>query len=149
MADRRPSLDVFRCAQQLDSVLFLAAPLDAENRPNAAALAVEASIARGANGHRPFTGGLYLGRHVNADVYEVVSPAEAVATHVANGADALHVYGYSGLDDGGVLYRTDTVFKDSLRTANHWARQVIPRLQASGPGDGRPLPRPPPACSNR
>jgi hypothetical protein len=95
------ALDVYACARHVDSVLFIAAPLNAENRADATALSVEGSIARCANEHRPFTGGLYVGRHVNTDVYAVVPPAEAIATHVANGARRLHVYGYSGLDDGG------------------------------------------------
>ncbi len=48
-------------------------------------------------------------------------PAECYGTHVANGARNIHVYGYSGLDDGGVLLRMDPVFKDTLRRANQWA----------------------------
>jgi hypothetical protein len=121
-------LDVYRCAPHLDGVLFIASPLNAENRPDAAVLSAEASIARSANGQQPFTAGLYLGRHVNEDVYAVVPPAEALATQVAGGATRLHVYGYSGLDDGGVLYRMDEVFRDSLRAGNRWAAQVIPLL---------------------
>jgi hypothetical protein len=91
-------------------------------------LSVEGSILRNANSHRPFTAGLYLGRHVNGDIYRVVPPAEAIATHVANGAKGLHIYGYSGLDDGGVMYRMDEMFKNSLRAGNRWAAVVIPLL---------------------
>jgi hypothetical protein len=54
------------------------------------ALSVEGSILRNANAHRPFTGGLFLGRHVNGDIYRVVPPAEAIATQVANGAIRSH-----------------------------------------------------------
>jgi hypothetical protein len=122
------ALDVYRCAKHVDSVLYIAAPLDAENRANAAALSVEASIMRNANAHRPFTAGLYLGRHVNEDIYRVVPPAEAIAAHIANGATGFHIYGYSGLDDGGVMYRMDELFKDSLRAGNRWAAEVIPLL---------------------
>src|SRR5437764_10573312 len=92
------------------------------------ALSVEGSIMRNANAHRPFTAGLYLGRHVGGDIYDVVPPAEAIATLIANGAKRLHVYGYSGLDDGGVLYRMDPLFKESLRIGNRWAAEVIPLL---------------------
>lgn len=122
------ALDVYRCAKHVDSVLFIAAPLNAENRADAMALSVEGSIMRNANSHRPFTAGLYLGRHMNGDIYRVVPPAEAIATHVANGAKGLHIYGYSGLDDGGVLFRMDEMFKDSLRTGNRWAAEVTPLL---------------------
>lgn len=122
------ALDVYKCAKNVDSVLFIAAPLNAENQPDAMALSVEGSIMRNANAHRPFTGGLYLGRHVNGDIYSVVSPAEAIATLVANGAKGFHVYGYSGLDDGGVMFRMDGLFKDSLRAGIRWAAGVIPLL---------------------
>ena len=122
------ALDVYRCAPHVDGVLFIASPLNAENRADAMALSVEGSIMRNANAGRPFTGGLYLGRHVNGDIYRVVPPAEAIGTLVANGAMGLHVYGYSGLDDGGVLFRMDDVFKDSLRAGNRWAAEVMPLL---------------------
>jgi hypothetical protein len=110
--------------------MFIGAPLNAENRADAMALSVEGSILRTANSHRPFTAGLYLGRHVNGDIYRLVPPAEAMATHIANGAKGLHIYGYSGLDDGGVMFRMDDLFKDSLRAGNRWAAEVIPLLTA-------------------
>lgn len=124
------ALDIYRCAKHVDSVLFIGFPLNAENRADAMALSVEGSILRNANTHRPFTAGLYLGRHVNGDIYRVVPPAEAIATHIANGAKGLHIYGYSGLDDGGVLFRMDELFKDSLRAGNRWAAEIIPLLDA-------------------
>jgi hypothetical protein len=124
------ALDVYRCAKHVDRVLFISAPLNAENRADAMALSVEGSILRNANSHRPFTAGLYLGRHVNGDIYSVVPPAEAIATLIANGAKGFHIYGYSGLDDGGVMFRMDDVFKDSLRAGNDWAAKVIPLLDA-------------------
>jgi hypothetical protein len=124
------ALDVYRCAKHVDGTLFIAAPLNAENRADAMALSVEGAIMRGANAGRSFTAGLYLGRHVNGDIYRSVPPAEAIGTLVAHGAGSLHVYGYSGLDDGGVLFRMDDVFKDSLRAGNRWAAEVIPLLDA-------------------
>ena len=127
------ALDVYRIAKHVDSVLYNAAPLNSENRADATALSVEASIARTANEHRPFTGGLYLGRHVNEDIYAVVPPAEAIATYVAGGAKQLYAYGYSGLDDGGVLFRMDPLFKESVRTGMQWAAEVIPLLTDERP----------------
>lgn len=124
------ALDIYRCAKHVDSVLFVSFPLNAENRADAMALSVEGSILRNANSHRPFTAGLFLGRHVNGDIYNVVPPAEALATHIANGAKGIYVYGYSGLDDGGVLSRMDKSFKDSIRAGNRWAGDVIPLLDA-------------------
>ncbi|NNM86309.1 MAG: hypothetical protein HKL96_11215 [Phycisphaerales bacterium] len=122
------ALDVYRCSAHVDGALFIAAPLNAENLPDAMALSVEASIMRCANDGRAFTAGLYLGRHINGDIYRTVPPAEAIGTLVAHGARRLHVYGYSGLDDGGVLYRMDATFKSSLRVGNRWAAEVIPLL---------------------
>jgi hypothetical protein len=127
------ALDLWRIAPHVDGVLYLSSPLNAENRADPMPLSVEGSIMRSANtGKQGFTGGLYMGRHVNADIYRVVPPAEAIATLVAAGASSLHVYGYSGLDDGGVLFRMDDGFKASLRAGLHWAREVIPRI------DGQP-----------
>lgn len=126
-------LDVWRVAPHVDGVLFITAPLNAENQPDATPVSIEGAILRSANGHRPFTGGLYLGRHVNGDIYRTVPPAEAIGTLVAAGAVNLHAYGYSGLDDGGVLFRMDEVFKDSLRAGNRWAQEVIPLLDAPRP----------------
>jgi hypothetical protein len=124
------ALDVWRVAPHVDGALFITSPLNAENLPDAMAVSVEGAILRSANGHRPFTGGLYLGRHVNGDIYRSVPPAEAIGTLVAAGAAAMHAYGYSGLDDGGVLFRMDEVFKDSLRMGNQWAAEVIPLITA-------------------
>jgi hypothetical protein len=124
------ALDVWRVAPHVDRALFITAPLNAENLPDAMPVSVEAAILRSANGHGPFTGGFYLGRHVNGDIYRVVPPAEVIGTLVAAGAGHLHAYGYSGFDDGGVLFRMDDVFKDSLRAGNRWAAEVMPLLDA-------------------
>ena len=122
------ALDIYKLSPNVDGTLFIAAPINAENRADAMALSVEGSILRAANECRPFTAGLYLGRHVNGDIYRMVSPAESIATLIASGAKNLHIYGYSGLDDGGVLFRMDPVFKESLKTGNLWAAEVIPLL---------------------
>lgn len=122
------ALDLWKLAPHVDGVLFITSPLNAENLPDATAVSVEGAIMRSTNTGRPFTGGLYLGRHVNGDIYRVIPPAEVIGTLVAAGASALHGYGYSGLDDGGVLFRMDDVFKDSLRTGNRWAAEVMPLL---------------------
>lgn len=130
------ALDVWRVAPHVDGVLFITSPLNAENLPDGMAVSVEGSILRSANEvarasrrcGEGFTAGLYLGRHVNGDIYRAVPPAEAIGTLVAAGATNMHAYGYSGLDDGGVLFRMDEIFKDSLRTGNRWATEVMPLL---------------------
>ncbi|MBK7819967.1 MAG: hypothetical protein IPJ61_02545 [Tessaracoccus sp.] len=122
------ALDVYRIAPHVDNAWFITAPLNAESRPDAMVVSVDAAIMRAANGGSRFSAGVYLGRHVNQGIYDIVTPAEAVATLVAGGANGYHAYGYSGLDDGGVLYRMDDGVKQSVRDGNAWAAQVIPLL---------------------
>jgi hypothetical protein len=124
------ALDPYRLAPHLDATLFIAAPLNPENDPDAYALAVELGIMRNANAGRPWLAGLFMGRHKHADLYRVISPAEAIGTAAAHGAAGLHVYGYGGVDDGGVLQHLDAGFKGSLATGNRWATRVLPRLAA-------------------
>ena len=122
------ALDIHKLAPHLDNALIIAAPLNSEGMPDAGVLSVEYSIARSVNGFKPFTAGLYLGRHVSSDIYRHVTPAEAYATFIAAGASGVHVYGYSGLDDGGVFCMMDDMFLESVETGNRWARQVIPLI---------------------
>lgn len=124
------ALDAYRVGKHVDGVLFISSPLNAENDPDATALSIEGAIGRAANRFGDFTAGLYLGRHVNGDIYRQVPPGESIATLVAAGASGLHMYGYSGLDDGGVMYRMDNLFRESLRAGNAWAAAVIPKLDA-------------------
>jgi len=122
------ALDPYRVAPSLDSALFIATPINPEDDADAHALSVEFSIMRNANAGRPFIAGLFLGRHVHRDIYRVVSPAEAIGTAAVHGAAGLHVYGYGGADDGGVIQHLDRGFKDSVTTGNHWLARVLPKL---------------------
>lgn len=122
------ALDMHRLSEHLDNVIFIAAPLNAEGMPDAGALSVEYALARSINGFGEFTAGIYLGRHVSADIYRHVTPAEAYGTLVAGGASGVHVYGYSGLDDGGVFCMMDDLFLNSVEAGNRWAHEVIPLL---------------------
>lgn len=127
------ALDPYRIRPHTDGALFISAPLNPEGDPDAYALSVEFSLARAAHGFEPFIAGLYLGRHVCCDIYKDVSPAEALGTLVAHGARGAHVYGFSGLDDGGVLFKMDALFQASVREGNRWARRVIPMLEGERP----------------
>ena len=122
------ALDPYRIAPHVDATLFLAAPLNPENDPDASALSVELNIMRNANRDRPWIAGLFMGRHKHGDIYKHISPAEAIGTAAAHGAAGLHIYGYGGADDGGVLQQMDANFKASLRTGNQWARRVLPKI---------------------
>lgn len=66
------------------------------------------------------------------DVYQELAPCEIIGSIVASGAKGIWAYGINGLDDGGILDRMDKGFLESLKTANLWAKQVIPLL------DGKP-----------
>ena len=122
------ALDPYRIALHVDATLFIAAPLNPENDPDAYALSSELSIQRNSNAGRDWVAGLFMGRHQHGDLYRVVSPAEAIGTAAAHGAAGLHVYGYGGADDGGVLQHMDAGFRESLRTGNEWALRVLPQL---------------------
>jgi hypothetical protein len=122
------AIDPYRLAPHVDATLFVAAPLNPENDPDAYALSAELSIMRNANAGRAWIAGLFMGKHTHGDLYRVVSPAEAVGTAALHGAAGLHVYGYGGADDGGVLQHMDAGFKESLATGNRWAARVLPRL---------------------
>jgi len=122
------AIDPYRIAPHLDSALFIAAPLNPENDPDAYALGTELNIMRNCNAGRAWIAGLFVGRHTHGDLYRVVSPAEAIGTAAVHGAAGLHLYGYGGADDGGVLQHLDAGFKESLTAGNRWAARVLPRL---------------------
>lgn len=122
------ALDPYRVRPHVDGVIYISSPLNPEGTADAYALSAEFGIARAIHGFEPFITGLYYGRHVCGDIYDVVSPAEAMATLVANGGCGVHAYGYSGLDDGGVMFKLDDMFRASVKTGNEWAKQVIPQL---------------------
>ncbi len=124
------ALDPYRVAPHLDAAMFIASPINPENDPDAAALSAEFSIMRNANLGRPFIAGLFLGRHVHADLYRTVSPAEALGTAAAHGASGITSYGYGGADDGGVIQHLDKGFKESVAIGNRWAEKVLPLVSS-------------------
>ena len=83
----RRALDIYKCAQHVDRVVHQRAAQRRESR-RCLCVSVEGSIQRNANSYRPFTAGLYLGRHVNGDIYRVATGG-SIATHIANGAKGL------------------------------------------------------------
>jgi hypothetical protein len=122
------AIDPYRIAPHVDATVFIAAPINPENDPDAHALSAELSIMRNANAGRPWIAGLFMGRHAHGDLYRFVSPAEVIGTAALHGAAGLHVYGYGGADDGGVLQHMGAPFKASLRTGNQWAARVLPKV---------------------
>ncbi len=122
------AIDPYRLAHYVDAALFIAAPLNPEDDADPSALSVEISIQRNANAGRAFLAGLFLGRHVHRDLNRAVPPSEAIGTAAVHGAAGLHVYGYGGADDGGVVQHLDAGLKASLASGNRWATRVLPLL---------------------
>jgi hypothetical protein len=83
------------------------------------------------NPNRPFITEFYVGKHTEGDIYRELTPAEIIGSAVGSGAFGYHVYGYLGLDDGGVMHKLPKEFHDSIRVGNDWAKQAIPLLTPS------------------
>jgi hypothetical protein len=117
------ALDLWRIAEHVDDAMFMAVPIHPEGRTDTRVLSAEWGIARSINAQRPFTVGLNLVRHD-------CRPGLAVAAAAATGASGLHVYGWSGLDDGGVLGWMDADWQEDFSRGVRWLGRVIPRLDA-------------------
>ncbi|MCL5103196.1 MAG: hypothetical protein M1133_03650 [Armatimonadetes bacterium] len=122
------ALDPWKIGQHVDSVFFCTLPADCHSRPNAYVVSAETSIARSANDGRDFVQGLCIIRYAQEDIFKHVSPAETVAAAAANGAKGIWIYGYNGVDDGGVFSKQPAAFKDSLRVGLEWFKAVVPQL---------------------
>jgi len=122
------SIDPWKIRPYVDSVLFNTLPSDCDSRPDAYVVSCEASMGRSIQGNDNFIAGLYLGRYIAEDIYAHISPAEVIGSLVANGAKALHIYGYNGLDDGGVFSKMSSGFKDSVKAGIEWMKEVVPKI---------------------
>lgn len=121
--------DPWRMRYHLPEVSFITSPSDCEHRSSAAALSLELAIVRSINGFGPFHGGIFLGSHLLGDVYDRVTPGEAIAGCLAAGATrGILSYGYNGLDDGGCLAQMPWDFRASVSAGIAWFRDVQPRL---------------------
>lgn len=121
-------IDIYEIAPFVDSCHFITVPVTPYGDPNAYVVSCQHSMMRTMNEGREFVGGVYWGRFLYNDIYQVLTPCEIVGSMVANGISGYTSYGMCGLDDGGVLHRMDATFTQSLTMANQWAADVIPRL---------------------
>ncbi len=123
-------IDPFVLCDTVDNCTFTVVPVSPQGDADAYVAACQAAMIRSMNRGRDFTVGIFFGRFLYNDIYRYVSPAETVASVVASGASGYFVYGYGGMDDGGIMHRMDPAFKESIRAGNAWAKEVIPLLGA-------------------
>ena len=122
------AVDPWRIGPYVDVVTYNTYPADCHSRANPYVISAEMSIMRSANEGRDVIGGLDILRYIQDDVYNHVSPAEAIATVVAHGGTGLFVYGYNGLDDGGAFAMMPPLFKESVRAGLDWFKAVAPQI---------------------
>ena len=111
----RRGVDIWDLGDHLDCPSFTVGPSDCYAEPDAYVVSCELAMLRSATRPTDFIAGLYMGRYLRRDVYNVVSPAEVIATAFAAGATDLYFYGYGGLDDGGSYDRWPIDKKASLK----------------------------------
>ncbi len=121
-------VDPYRIAPYVDCATFMTVPQLPDGTANAYVTEYQNSMIRCMNPDRPFLTEFYVGKHTEGDIYRELTPAEIIGSAVASGAFGYHVYGYLGLDDGGVMHKLPPEFHDSIRIGNAWARKAIPAL---------------------
>ena len=128
-------IDIYELASYVDNCCFTAVPVTPAGDADAYVVSCQHSMMRCMNRNRDFQGGIFWGRFLYNDLYQALSPCEIVGSIVASGAKGIWAYGMNGLDDGGILDRMDKGFLESLKTANRWAKQVIPRMEGKPKSD--------------
>lgn len=118
-------IDIYKLAEHVDCCNFITVPITPYGDPDAYVTSCQHSMMRAMNMGREFIGGIYWGRFLYNDIYAFLTPCEIMGTIAASGAKGCTAYGMCGLDDGGVLHRMDKGFKESLKTANEWAKQAM------------------------
>lgn len=122
-------IDLYKVSPYVDCCHFITVPITPYGDPDAYVTSCQHSMMRAMNKGREFLGGIYFGRFLYNDIYEFLTPCEIVGSIVASGASGYNAYGMCGLDDGGVLHRMSDGFNASLKTANEWAAEVIPKIK--------------------
>lgn len=122
-------IDPYEIINFVDNCSFTAVPVTPYGDADAYVVSCQHSMIRSMNRSRDFSVGIFFGRFLYNDIYKYLTPAEMIGTSVASGAKGYFVYGYCGLDDGGIMHRMDKSFKDSIRIGNEWAKKVIPLIK--------------------
>ncbi|HEY3376403.1 MAG TPA: hypothetical protein VGL77_02825 [Armatimonadota bacterium] len=127
--------DPWRMTKHFLEVGAMTLPCDVYHQSSAAALETELALQRSINRFEPFTGAVFLGRHMHGDIYTSVTPSQTIATFVAAGAQGLNIYGYNGLDDGGAFCQLSWDWRESLRTGLAWYKAVYPQMAGMPQGN--------------
>lgn len=121
-------IDLYDIAPYVHSTSFVAVPVTPSGDPDPYVVSCQHSMMRMMNQDRPFVGGIYFGRYLYNDLYRFITPYEMIGSMTAQGASGYLAYGYCGLDDGGLLYRSDDYFETSLTMANRWMKETRKQL---------------------
>lgn len=121
-------IDPYRIAPYTDCATFMTVPQLPDGTANPYVTEYQNSMIRAMNPDREFLVEFYVGKHTEGDIYRELTPAEIIGSAVGSGAFGYHVYGYLGLDDGGVMHKLAKEFHDSIAVGNAWAKRVIPQL---------------------
>ena len=123
------SIDIYKLSRYVDACNFIAVPITMHGDPDAYIVSAQHSMMRAMNRGREFLGGIYWGRFLYNDIYEFLTPCEIVGSIAASGASGYTSYGFCGMDDGGLLHRMSDGFNGSLKAANEWFKEVVPRIE--------------------
>lgn len=121
-------IDLYSLSKYVDCANFLSVPVTPQGDADIYVASCHHSMMRNMNRGREFVGGIYWGRFLYNHIYDVITPCETVASIAASGASGYTSYGMCGLDDGGVLHRMEEYFNQSLKRANEWLQEILPRL---------------------
>ncbi|ABP68291.1 hypothetical protein Csac_2723 [Caldicellulosiruptor saccharolyticus DSM 8903] len=122
-------LDPYEIKDFVDICTFTTVPVDPVGETEPYVVSCQANMIRCMNENRDFIVGLFIGRYIYNDIYRYITPAEMIGSIVGSGAKGYFVYGYCGLDDGGLLHKMGENIKASIKVGNQWAAEVIPRLK--------------------
>ncbi|WP_026494970.1 beta-galactosidase trimerization domain-containing protein [Butyrivibrio sp. WCD3002] len=117
-------IDMYALSPYLDCTHFITVPVLPDGHPDAYVTSCQHSMMRVMNEGRQMIGGIYFGRYIYRDIYQIITPEEIIGTMAACGIDGYNAYGMNGLDDGGVLNQMDDTFMDSLKRGNEFLTRL-------------------------
>lgn len=119
-------IDIYRLSEYVDITHFISVPVTPSADAEPYVTSYHHSMMRVMNRNRDFLGGLYFGRYLYNDIYRTLTPCELIGSIAASGAGGYYSYGVCGLDDGGLMHRMNSYFREDLKRANRWLDTVLP-----------------------
>lgn len=111
----RRNIDIWDAGKSLDCPSFTTLPADCYSQPDSYVVSCELAMLRSASNFEDFIAGLFLGRYIYNDIYNIFTPSEIISTAFGAGATDLYFYGYNGLDDGGNFGKLEEFKKQSVK----------------------------------